>query len=95
MKLFQFIALSDDDAQFNVKSVASKIWSEDMESLGVGELAATAREAGKKPAVVSVVVADSAIDWVATRSFREETPGKKQIKLYPGQQFQHVTLVLI
>lgn len=85
MRLFQFIAVkgslaSDETADQIVRGV----WTEDDASLDLAELASQARAKGQSPAFVTAIVDDAAVDWIATRGFREDNPELRQIKLYPG-----------
>ncbi len=85
MRLFQFIALDDPKDSLDIKKYENGIWTEDRSTIDIAASSTMARALSKTPAIVTVDVPDSAIDWVATRAFREESPSKKEIKLYPDQ----------
>jgi hypothetical protein len=90
MRLYQFIAIDGSFAGFDVRKIASGIWTEERSTLDEATLASEAESVGKNSAIVTVEVDADVIDWVGTRGFREDDPAKKQVKLYPG-----VTVALV
>jgi Mg-chelatase subunit ChlI len=84
MRLFQFIAIDGSVTDFDVRKIASGVWTEERSALDLVELTSKAKVDGKTAAVVVAEVDAEAVDWVGSRGFREDDPAKKQIKLYPG-----------
>jgi hypothetical protein len=83
MRLYQFIAIDGSFADFDIRKIASGVWTEERSTLDEVNLA-NAESAGKNCAVVTAEVDAGAVDWVGTRGFREDDPSRKQVKLYPG-----------
>jgi hypothetical protein len=84
MRLYQFIAIDSSFADFDIRKIASGIWTEERATLDEVNLVSNGKTAGKNCAVVTAEVDADAVDWVGTRGFREDAPAKKQVKLYPG-----------
>lgn len=92
MRLFQFIAIDGPLVGFQVRNIANGVWTEDQAALDLDELIQAAKAEGKTPAVAIVDVEPEVVDWVGTRGYREESPAKKQVRLYPGSSVSLVDI---